>query len=56
MKMNLTLRLFCLIRIRSFYSLEVQIFVAVKDWIENKVGVADIETILSFVRLPLMSC
>lgn len=38
----------------SFFAPEVQIFVAVNDWCKHNSN-ADIETVVSLVRLPLMN-
>ena len=38
----------------SFFGAEVQIFLSVSDWCQNNPG-ADIELVVSHVRLPLMS-
>lgn len=40
----------------TFYAPEVQIFVAVHNWIKKNADIVDINKVLSFVRLPLLTC
>lgn len=53
---NLSQEALCGLLVRdSFFAPEVQIFVAVQKWAQNNQDLADIESVVQHVRLPLMS-